>query len=182
MTVADRLQELLDRQAIADCVQRYARGIDRHDVDLVASCYHPDAIDDHGSFIGTGRALAEWAIAAHEGMASTQNHITTHVVELGGDTAHGETYYFVIGRSKSGITWHIGGRYIDRFERRDGEWRIAARLCLVESMSQVQSGDMSHRADSPSAHDRTDPSYQRPLAVRSSADEPYAYQVPTGHR
>src|SRR5258708_4767489 len=135
MTVADRLQELLDRQAIADCVQRYARGIDRHDVDLVASCYHPDAIDDHGSFIGTGRALAEWAIAAHEGMASTQNHITTHVVELDGDTAHGETYYFVIGRPKSGITWYIGGRDIHPFHRPHAQWPLPPPLSPVHPIS-----------------------------------------------
>jgi hypothetical protein len=50
-----RLQELVDRADILDCVQRYARGIDRHDVELVASCYHPDAIDDHGLYVGPGR-------------------------------------------------------------------------------------------------------------------------------
>jgi ketosteroid isomerase-like protein len=167
----DRLQELLDRQAIAEGVQRYARGIDRRDVDLVASCYHPDAIDDHGTFIGTGRELAEWAIGRHEAMISTQNHITTHLVELDGDTAHGETYYHVVVRDPSGIVRYIGGRYIDRFERRDGEWRIAARLCLVESMSEAQGADMSHRAGTPGARDHTDPSYQRPLMVRNSPQD-----------
>ena len=34
------LQYLLDRQAIADCVNRYARGLDRHDDEMVASAYH----------------------------------------------------------------------------------------------------------------------------------------------
>ena len=26
----------------------------------------------------------------------------------------------------------FGGRYVDRFERREGTWGIAVRLCLVE--------------------------------------------------
>jgi hypothetical protein len=27
------------------------------------------------------------------------------------------------------------GRYIDRFERRDGHWRIAKRVCIAETLS-----------------------------------------------
>ena len=48
-----QLQMLLDRQAILDCVQRYARGLDRHDDELTASAYHGDALDHHGGFTGT---------------------------------------------------------------------------------------------------------------------------------
>ena len=173
----DRLQQLLDRQAIADCVHRYARGIDRHDADLVASCYHPDAIDDHGSFVGSGREVAEWAIASHQG-ARTQNHITTHHVELAGDTAHGQTYFLVVARSSAGVVRYVSGRYVDRFERRDGEWRIADRLCLVESIAEKAGADLRHWANSPSRQDRTDPSYQRPLRVRSSPHGPYPVPVP----
>ncbi|MEI6002085.1 hypothetical protein H3V53_34635 [Paraburkholderia bengalensis] len=33
---------------------RYCRGIDRIDWDLVRTCYHPDAFDEHGSS-GGGR-------------------------------------------------------------------------------------------------------------------------------
>ena len=136
--MSDPLQELLDRQAIADCVHRYARGVDRHDADLIASCYHPDAVDDHGSFVGSGREVAEWAIAAHQGIVSSQNHITTHHVELDGHTAHGQTYFMVMTRGPTGIVSHISGRYVDRFERRNGEWRIAERLCIVESIVENQ--------------------------------------------
>jgi ketosteroid isomerase-like protein len=162
----EALQELLDKQAIFECVQRYARGIDRADVEMVASCYHPDAVDYHGSFVGSGRGLAEWAIAAHSQLVRTQNHITTHTVELDGDGAHAETYFLVTMRSPAGIMQIATGRYVDRFERRHGEWRIAARLCLVESLARADSSD-SERLEGAYLGCRgpADPSYERPLVL-----------------
>ena len=55
----DQLQYLLDRQAIADVLVTYSRAIDRLDRDLLISVYHPDAIDDHGVFIGTREEFAD---------------------------------------------------------------------------------------------------------------------------
>ncbi|MDA8045752.1 MAG: nuclear transport factor 2 family protein [Actinomycetota bacterium] len=174
--ISHQIRELLDRQAIRDCVYRYARGIDRHDRDLVASCYHPDAVDDHGSYVGDGRGLAEDAIAGHADLLRTQHHITNQVVELDGDTAHSETYYFVVHRTKSESSHLFSGRYIDRFERRDGEWRIAARVCMLEDGIEVPTMDMEvlDRLFAPGTKDPSDSSYQRPLRVsRTSAGEPH---------
>lgn len=170
MTDADPLQQLLDRLAIADCVHRYARGIDRRDAELVASCYHPDALDDHGDFVGRGQDLPAWVFPRLTGSVRSQNHITTHNVELDGDTAHGDTYYVVTSRASSGAVTIVSGRYVDRFERRAGQWRIAARVCLVESMVTVEGGDMSRHDQvfTTSARDRSDVSYERPLQVRRS--------------
>jgi hypothetical protein len=42
------LGELLDRDHIVRCLQRYARGIDRLDEELYRSAFHPDAFDCHG--------------------------------------------------------------------------------------------------------------------------------------
>ncbi|MGA1649630.1 MAG: nuclear transport factor 2 family protein, partial [Ilumatobacteraceae bacterium] len=65
--------ELVDRELIRDLVQRYARGVDRRDFDLVRSCYHPDAIDEHGPFRGDvdgfivflREQLARWSVTQH---------------------------------------------------------------------------------------------------------------------
>ncbi|MEY3566868.1 MAG: hypothetical protein RLZ19_882, partial [Actinomycetota bacterium] len=46
------IDEVVAREHIRDVVYRYARGVDRRDFDLVRSCYHPDATDDHGPFTG----------------------------------------------------------------------------------------------------------------------------------
>ena len=174
--ISVQVRELLDRQAIRDCVYRYARGIDRHDPDLVASCYHPDAVDDHGSYVGPGRGLAEDAISNHGGLLRTQHHITNQVVELDGDTAHSETYYLAMHRAKAGTSEFFSGRYVDRFERRNGEWRIAARVCLLETGIDVQTIDMEilDRLFAPGSKDSDDVSYQRPLRVaRTAAGDPH---------
>src|SRR5262249_48937285 len=47
-----KLDALLDRAEILDCIHRYTRGIDRHDRQLVRSAYHDGAIDEHGGFVG----------------------------------------------------------------------------------------------------------------------------------
>ena len=129
---------LVDRQAIADVVLRYCRGIDRLDLELVRDCYHPDATDEHGTFIGHARRvrrLGGWrphALHGHDARRGQPAHrgrtATTH--------AHSETY---------GVAYHWGDppddhrrnfttgfRYVDRFARRDGEWRIARRVAVRE--------------------------------------------------
>jgi ketosteroid isomerase-like protein len=173
----DQVQDLLDRAAILDCVQRYARGIDRHDVELVTSAYYPDAVDDHGLYVGSGDGLAVWANNhAHRGLVRHQHHLTNHSVDLEGDTAHAETYYLVVTRSETGTVRLGSGRYLDRFERRAGEWKIADRVTLVETVSDLGSSDMEEldRAFAAPAQNRSDPSYRRPLRVsRRSADEPH---------
>lgn len=173
--LAANVQELLDRQAILDCLHRINRGIDRDDVDLVASCYHPDAVDDHGFYVGSGRGMAEWAIAGHTESPSSQHHITNHLVELDGDSAHAETYFLAVNRQPSGAVTIACGRYTDRFERRNAEWRIAARVCIIETVIDAKAADMEaiERSFAPFARDRSDLSYQRPLTVtrRSAEDE-----------
>ena len=46
------LRRLLDEEAIKKVHLRYCRGIDRRDWELLRSCYHPDALDDHGDYVG----------------------------------------------------------------------------------------------------------------------------------
>jgi hypothetical protein len=172
-----QVQQLADRQAILDCLCRYARGIDRDDIDLVASAYHPDALDDHGFIVGSGREMAERVFVMHKESPACQHHITNHTAEIDGDTAHAETYYISINRAPSGSVSVATGRYIDRFERRDGEWRIAARQVVTETVidGKVDEGMQAvARAFAPFSRDRSDLSYRRPLTVtRRSAEEPH---------
>lgn len=132
MTEATRL--LLDRRQIRDCVHRYARGLDRHDDELLASAFHFDAVDNHGNFVGRLSEFVQWANhEVHEPHILHNHHITTHYAEIEGDVAHGETYIIFILRHSDGKTVRIGfGRYVDRFERRDGEWRIAVRQLVTD--------------------------------------------------
>src|SRR5665213_2587570 len=167
--VGPQLQALLDREAIRDCIHRFARGLDRHDDELVASCYHEGALDRHGDFVGSAAQFIQWANALHAAdWIAHHHHLTTHTVELDGDTAHAETY--CIGaflRRDEPIVDIAGGRYIDRLERRDGEWRIAAREAVIEwaCAADGAASRFSFGVSSDGSWDRSDPSYRRPLVI-----------------
>jgi hypothetical protein len=159
-----------DRQAISDCLMRYSRGVDRLDKDLVRSVYHPDATDDHGAFMGDPEEFIAWVFPLHfNGQIFTQHHLTNHSCEIDGNTAHTETYYIFTARNRDETLWIAGGRYLDRFEKRSGEWKIATRYCTVEwsgmpPANAVPFADIEDvAANGVPGRDRNDPSYRRPL-------------------
>jgi len=167
------VRELYDRQKIREVVTAYCRAVDRMDRDLLLSCYHPDAIDDHGFFVGTRVAFWDWVNHYHNNAQATHQHIiTNHSCELNGTTAHTETYWMMAGMDAKDHGLSIGGgRYIDRIEKRDGQWRIAARKCVAEwggvpVPSKVPGEFMAMlRESGVVARDRSDSSYERPLTV-----------------
>jgi ketosteroid isomerase-like protein len=166
------LREVLDRQAIMDCIYRYCRGVDRFDTDLIASVFHPDAHDDHGvAYQGLGPGIAEniREIQDEKQWSATQHHITNALIDLDGDTAHVETYLLVSLRRRDGSGVDCAGaRNVDRFERRDGEWRIAARVWVWEWSGVISSPpEVASVSDGfvNGARDSSDVSYQRPLEV-----------------
>ena len=126
------IQELIDRQAIHDCLMTYSRAVDRLDRELLLSVYHPDAVDDHGVFVGNREEFADWVIAMHTRMHLSQQHCQFNsTCDLQGDTAHTETYYMFVGMNRKGTPLAMsGGRYIDRLEKRNRRWAIAARVCV----------------------------------------------------
>jgi len=85
-TVTQLRDEWADRESIRDCLYRYARAVDRIDMDEART------------------------------------------------TAKVESYHiFVIADPEGGNNDTIGsGRYLDRFEKRSDDWRIAKRTVLVD--------------------------------------------------
>ena len=168
---ADRLRaidEMRDRQAIHDCLLRYTRGIDRHDSGMVASAYHPGALDDHTDYIGPGEHFADYANGIHrESFSAHQHYITNTTIDLDGDTAHVETYWIMAGRHRdaSGTSVH-GGRYVDRFEKRNGKWAIAARICVYEWGLDPEQAALCLDAFPLGTQGKDDVSYLRPLEVQ----------------
>ncbi|MBX7433915.1 nuclear transport factor 2 family protein [Mycobacterium sp. Y57] len=173
-----RVQYLEDRTAILDCIMNQSRGHDRHDAELMASVYHEDGIDEHGPIVKLGPEYGEWANAAHSKVFEDHLHnITTHTCEIDGDVAHAETYVMGAMRAKGGkIVSLMGGRYLDRLERRDGVWKIALRRCTVEWMMTGDSSVMASGAVKgfiKGKWDKTDPSYARPLVLDGEPVERY---------
>jgi ketosteroid isomerase-like protein len=133
------LRTLLDKAQIHDALMRYSRGVDRGDGELVMSCFHPDATLDYGRGPMSAAALAQ-GIATMTATGA-MHFIGNEHVEVDGDIAYGETYfisYATITDSGQPATRSRGGRYLDRFERRDGQWKIARRL-LVDEWSRLDS-------------------------------------------
>jgi hypothetical protein len=160
------LRRLLDRQAIVDCVLRYARCVDRDDEELVRSAYHPDVVEDHGGYVGGLEQLIPFLAAAHRPFPGYQRYVTNFTVEIDGDEAHTESYWLcVLRRDDAGQLLVNGGRYVDRLERRNGEWRIANRVVVIEWSGTVEGGGPDLRAPVQPRRDRDDVSYQRPLTV-----------------
>lgn len=164
------LQRLVDRQAILDCIYRYSRGLDRHDSELLASAFWEDAVDNHGDFVGYIPEFVEWGNAGHEAkFAAHTHHITCHAAEIAGDEAHCESYVIFVLRQKDGKTVNVGGgRYVDRLEKRRGEWRILLRRLIMDwrftADGSVWGSNVFNYEHG--RWDRQDASYDRPLKLR----------------
>lgn len=162
----DRLAELLDRQEIYEVLTRYCRGVDRCDVELIRSVYHDDAIDDHGMFKGLGIDFAQWIVDwERENLRMGQHFIGNYSCELDGDVAHTETYCISFSEDKQGRNATVYNRYIDRFERRDGRWKIAARRVVID-LSRVDPpgppfGEVPGWTFTFGSRDRNDPVYRK---------------------
>ncbi|MGF6918006.1 nuclear transport factor 2 family protein [Paraburkholderia sp. 40] len=172
-----RVEALLDKQDILECVHRYCRGVDRMDRKLTLSAYHPDAIDDHGAFVGDAEEFVDWAFAYHtEHQLSHHHMVFNHSVELQGDEAHGETYWLFFGENRVKPDTLAVGRYIDRFEKRDGVWAIAARVCISEAINELTPAQVPTAwreilmGNGVSARNREDVSYERPLKTRQPSE------------
>lgn len=167
-----KVQEMVDRQSIFDCIKRSSRGNDRFDTELVASSFHIDAIHDNGRKRVEAHSYGEHANEAHGLLFDANLHnVTLHICEIDGDVAHAESYSLGLFLDKGGETGRVlAGRYIDRLEKRDGEWRIALRRTTVEIALE---GKAALPAGMPFAgsnylkghRDRTDLSYARPLTL-----------------
>ena len=127
------IQQLLDKQAIHEVLMRFCRGIDRRDEDLLRSVFHPDAWDEHGVFDGNALEFAHLSIDMLLQFTATSHMIMNEYVELDGDRAYAESYVLACHRSERDgrkIDMTMGARYVDRFERRGGQWRIAHRAVV----------------------------------------------------
>jgi len=128
----EKLRAMVDRDDIRQVILRYCRGMDRLDLDLIRSCYFDDAIDDHGRFVGKAEDFIQWATTATAHFPMQQHAVLNHVCDLDGDDAYTETYYICSNINSAPPHILSLGRYIDHFQRREGEWRIANRVALIE--------------------------------------------------
>jgi hypothetical protein len=173
-SLPDQLPILAAKQAIYDVLCRYCRGVDRGDFDLIRGCYHPGAYDHHVGFDGPIEGFLDYARWRIEGGLGTMHVIANHLIEVEGDVGRAETYVnswsWDPDQSGAVVLSTTGTRYVDRFERRRGEWRIAERWA-VRAFKLFPSG----RVDLPDAASGT-------IGLRSSEDISYSAGCPTGFK
>jgi hypothetical protein len=133
------LTALAARAEIADAMFRYCHATDRRRWWLMETVFHPDATAKVSVMEGgTVREFVEQAAALLDPIGPTHHQIGNMQIALEGDVAHVETYITAFHRipadappggpfGGTGEAYDavFGARYIDRFERRDGTWRIA---------------------------------------------------------
>jgi hypothetical protein len=139
---AQRLQELLDKQEIVEQIYNYGRSMDRLDMELGKAVFHPGAKADYGEqiYVGDGYGFVEMALKGHENYIIHSHQFSNILIHVDGDTAKSETYGDVTlrHRDSDGVLHDARnlGRYIDRWERRGGAWRISDRK-YIHDMDQT---------------------------------------------
>jgi hypothetical protein len=129
------LTTLLDRDGIRECIVRLARGEDRRDAAVLRAVCWPDFTCDHGMSTGTLEDYVAWVVPGSAAIPLTLHTLGQSLIEVQGDTAAAETHVtayhrMVVDDGTDDVV--IGGRYLDRMEKRDGRWRIAHRTMLYD--------------------------------------------------
>jgi hypothetical protein len=174
-----QVRYLKDRRDIFDVSKRYTRGADRHDKDLVRSAFWPEATISFGAPMSRDEYV-EWEEGVLAGYAAHQHHVTGQTVDVDADTAHVESYviYFLVprdraaddtgpatlGRAATTQKTHLGsGRYVERWERRSGEWKILVREYVEDLSLKGDTEDLCTEGRCLGSWDKSDLSYVRPL-------------------
>lgn len=170
-TDADRnaaLQMLLDKQEITELVQTYCRSCDRRDVEAIRGLYHPDSIDDHGSYYkGGGMGYVDALPSLWAPMETLQHHITMINIRLDGDYAESEAYGLCFHQMRTDDGMEdivVGTRFLDKMTRRNGVWKFSHRTHVLDwtilaKPSQLWVKGAMFEKSLRGAKDETDPSY-----------------------
>lgn len=94
--MSDQLNELWHRECIRDTLSRYCRSVNRRDLTLVCSAYHPDAVDDHGTYHDGVDGLLAWMRTRHGGIDRSMLFLGQSLIDRDGSRAHVETYCHVL--------------------------------------------------------------------------------------
>lgn len=136
----NQMDELWARKEIAESLMRYARGVDRRDWEAVRACYHADATDWHGEYRGSVDGFITWVSGRHAPIEFSMHFLGNCLIDFFDDrTAAVETYFVAMQRrdrpntNGDALDTEVFGRYCDRFEKRDGQWRVADRQVVYDN-------------------------------------------------
>jgi SnoaL-like domain len=125
-----------DKLAVAECLYRYAAGVDTRDWALFRSVF-ADEVEFDFSGYEAGRAPVtmaadDWVARVQpqfEGLAATQHMMSNPLAELAGDSAQITMYvraHHVLDPGDPESFYTVGGFYRNRLVRDRGSWKLAA--------------------------------------------------------
>lgn len=142
--------DLIARHGIRNALALHSRGVDRADLNLLSSAYHADATVDYGFFEGPAATLAEILAGAQKGALPTLHRTSNCWIKVDGDRALSESYVMAYVEEAE-LQRIVFGRYLDRHECRDGQWRLAHRTYVLDG--NTNRPNTAERQDPPVAHD-----------------------------
>jgi hypothetical protein len=167
-----------DKQAIREALLRYCRGLDRRDLEVALSAFHDESYVEHGFFRGSGHDWVRFVFSAPpidrigvgdedpalDVVESQQHHVTNQLIEVREGEAFSEAYFLEHTMSRRGSRRYltsVGGRYAERYGRRDGEWRIVERRAVRDwdSVTPIDTRFPNWEKSPQGKRDRSDPSY-----------------------
>jgi hypothetical protein len=161
------IDELLQKEKIRELIYSYCRAVDRFEFDRLADLYWPEAIDEHGFNDGTIPDFIRLLKEQWQAISANQHYVSNLYVKIDGDYAEAESYLYcwTITETAIGPVKRVSfGRYLDRFERRDGEWRFIKRRVTIDlspsyEVTAAELGYPKHRNLPQGFPDERDPSW-----------------------
>ncbi|WP_439533885.1 nuclear transport factor 2 family protein [Polymorphobacter sp.] len=163
------LEDLVARRDIMAVLTRYCTALDRADLAMMETVYWPDGGDRHGIYLGDAKTFIPFIINGIQIWFEMATHDISNVdIVVEGDRAASEAYLLsvcqvpqsqavdifgdaYVARHGEGAfdpgrhLFMMGGRYLDRFERRAGEWRILERQVVLDWNDNAPSTQILHQ-------------------------------------
>lgn len=139
LTVEEAVAHLVAREGINRAFDAYALGMDLRDLDRFLSAWHDDAVfiqdNPKGEFVGH-KQLQAWVESVWAGYATTNHLVGNLAIDFKGPGRASAVGGCVGLLVQSDGSYQPGGaHYFDRYERRDGVWRISYRKCWVSHLA-----------------------------------------------
>jgi hypothetical protein len=164
-----KVDRLISKQEITEGILRWSRGADRLDLATMQSAFHTDASINYGPGDVPCADFLQGIVAQHAADFESTRHIIFNVlIDVDGDRATSEAGVDCrvrFTREEGPCEMLVLGRYFDRWERRDGQWKIAHRASVLDSY-RVQEVVSNAQVDgwtsglARGSRDSSDPSYE----------------------
>lgn len=140
LSVENRLQQLEDTNAIRELKYRYLNACDEKQPKQVVECFASGAIDINFGHIGQFNNREDF-IALYTEMACHDNIVDMHHAQNPIITLIDNNYAkakiclrFQSINTEEKTKLHMGGHYLDEFQKQDNEWLIVKSHFIVNSV------------------------------------------------